>query len=142
MVASLGNKAQLEREALTDELTGPPNRRAFFLELEEMVQKAESEGCTFDVCFIDVDEFKTISGEFAVIFTDTAGLSTDRVSTDMAQLLAELAQVEKRVCPVEVSVEVAAFVRGNTADSLVHRAVHSMYGEKRARAEARARNAA
>ena len=173
MIESLGNKAQLERDALTDELTGLPNHRAFFIELEEIVLEAERSGGTFDVCFVDVDEFKTINDqfghgegdialqdvthvlrhrfgeasvigrlggdEFAVIFAGNERLSTDRVSTEIAMLLAELADAEERPCAVEVSVGVTGYQRGDTADAMVQRADRSMYGEKRARSEARTR---
>jgi diguanylate cyclase (GGDEF)-like protein len=72
MVESLGNKAQLERDALTDELTGLPNRRAFFIALEEIVREAEHSGGTFDVCFVDVDEFKSINDQFGHAEGDVA----------------------------------------------------------------------
>jgi len=173
MVESLGNKAQLERDALTDELTGLPNRRAFFIALEEIVLEAEGSGGTSDVCFVDVDEFKTINDqfghaagdvalqdvayilhqrfgdagvigrlggdEFAVIYAGSERLSTDKVSREVALLLAELADTEDRPCAVEVSVGVSPYSRGDTADSLMQRADRSMYKEKRARSEARTR---
>jgi len=173
MVESLGSQAQLERDALTDELTGLPNRRKFFIELEQIVEEAGRAGGTFDVCFVDVDEFKTINDqfghaegdialqdvahvlqerfgessvigrlggdEFAVIFAGAERLSTDGISNDIAMLLAQRADTEERVCAVEVSVGVCPYFPGDTADSLVQRADRSMYGEKRTRAEARAR---
>lgn len=173
MVESRGSKAQLEHDALTDELTSLPNRRAFFIALEEIVKEAGRSGGSFDVCFVDVDEFKSINDqfghaegdialqdvahvlrhrfgessvigrlggdEFAVIYAGNERLSTEGVSTQIALLLAELADTEERICAVEVSVGVCPYFPGDTADSLVQRADRSMYNEKRARAEARAR---
>jgi diguanylate cyclase (GGDEF)-like protein len=173
MVESLGTKAQLGGDALTDELTGLPNRRAFFIALDEIVQEAERTGGTFDVCFVDVDEFKNINDqfghsegdialqdvahvlrhrfgessvigrlggdEFAVIYVGAERLATETVSNEVALLLAELADAAERVCAVELSVGVSPYSRGDTPDSLVQRADRSMYGEKRARSEARSR---
>lgn len=49
---------RLERLALTDELTGLPNRRALMLELERELARAERLGSPLGVAMIDFDRFK------------------------------------------------------------------------------------
>lgn len=172
MVAALEARHVAAEDALIDELTGLPNRRAFFAILEETVEGCAQRDFMFDVCFVDVDEFKAINDqfghsqgdlalqdvahvlrhrfgessviarlggdEFAVLHMGEERLSTEEVSLDVGLLLSELANIEERPCSVEVSIGVATYMRGDTADALMQQADRSMYREKRARAESRA----
>lgn len=52
------------RLANTDSLTGLPNRRAFFAELEAMIAAAEETGQVFAVATLDLDGFKPINDRF------------------------------------------------------------------------------
>ena len=54
-------EAKLLRQALTDELTGLPNRRAFLERLTQNVALAGSETLSFAVLFIDLDGFKAVN---------------------------------------------------------------------------------
>ncbi|WP_379920637.1 putative bifunctional diguanylate cyclase/phosphodiesterase [Erythrobacter sp. R86502] len=47
--------------AMTDALTGLPNRRLFFAQLEEQVQRSAVSGNTFIVGVIDLDRFKPVN---------------------------------------------------------------------------------
>lgn len=51
----------MEKMALTDELTGLPNRAAWFAELNRVVAHAQRSGCSIAVLFIDLDGFKQIN---------------------------------------------------------------------------------
>lgn len=52
---------RLEHEATHDALTGLPNRRAFYRQLEEAIERAGETGETFSVAFIDLDQFKPVN---------------------------------------------------------------------------------
>lgn len=54
---------ELATFALTDALTGLPNRRALMLELSRILSRAQREGTPVHVAVIDLDEFKTINDE-------------------------------------------------------------------------------
>ncbi len=56
--------SELERMALTDELTGANNRRAFMLRLEEEIIKAIAEGNTISLLIADIDHFKLYNDDF------------------------------------------------------------------------------
>lgn len=53
--------AELAASALTDSLTGLPNRRATFEEGSRMLARATRENCAVVVGFIDLDDFKSIN---------------------------------------------------------------------------------
>lgn len=61
----IGRMSQVTREltlsALTDPLTGLPNRRAMEQKLQRMLDRAAREGGRVQVAFIDLDGFKTIN---------------------------------------------------------------------------------
>ncbi len=72
----------MSREAMSDMLTGLPNRRALDARLENEVQRAERYGHQFAVLMMDLDGFKAIN--------DTYGHDVgDRVLRDFARFLAE-----------------------------------------------------
>lgn len=58
--SSRASAVQLEREALSDALTGLPNRRAFERRIEEVLAAQPRVG-EAALCFIDLTEFKTIN---------------------------------------------------------------------------------
>jgi diguanylate cyclase (GGDEF)-like protein len=75
------------RDALTDNLTGLGNHRAYQVALHQRVDYAAREGASFSLCLIDVDEFKQIN--------DTLGhTSGDEVLADVARLLGEVENAE------------------------------------------------
>jgi diguanylate cyclase (GGDEF)-like protein/PAS domain S-box-containing protein len=55
--------ASLERLALTDQLTGLPNRRAWEEALQRELARADREGSTVCIAVIDLDEFKRFNDE-------------------------------------------------------------------------------
>ena len=57
--------AQLEQQAMTDGLTGLPNRRSFDADMLRTVSQSQRQGKPFSVVLIDVDKFKN--------FNDTHG---------------------------------------------------------------------
>lgn len=72
----------LSKEAMSDMLTGLPNRRALDARLENEVKRAERYGHQFAVLMMDLDGFKAVN--------DTYGHDVgDRVLRDFAQFLAE-----------------------------------------------------
>ena len=52
---------RLRRAALSDNLTGLPNRAAFLATLESAVQRAADGGPQFTVLFLDLDGFKRVN---------------------------------------------------------------------------------
>jgi diguanylate cyclase (GGDEF)-like protein/PAS domain S-box-containing protein len=54
----------LERMALTDELTGSNNRRAFMQRLEDEVAKAVANGMVLSLMLTDIDHFKLYNDDF------------------------------------------------------------------------------
>ena len=72
MAETLEARQVVTEDALTDQLTGLPNRRAFFATLEHAVAEAGAGGHDFDVCFVDVDEFKSINDQFGHAHGDLA----------------------------------------------------------------------
>jgi diguanylate cyclase (GGDEF)-like protein/putative nucleotidyltransferase with HDIG domain len=52
------------RLALTDPLTGLGNHRHFHERLQRELQSAEEDGTTLTLCFVDLDNFKTVNDRF------------------------------------------------------------------------------
>lgn len=61
IVTSLDDRARLETEALTDQLTGLPNHRALHQRLRADLASAARRGSPLSVAMIDVDNFKEIN---------------------------------------------------------------------------------
>jgi diguanylate cyclase (GGDEF)-like protein len=61
IVTSLDDRARLETEALTDQLTGLPNHRAVYQRLRADLAAAARHGSPLSVAMIDVDNFKEIN---------------------------------------------------------------------------------
>ena len=75
-----GLVARLETEASTDELTGLPNRRAFYEQFRRELQRGEREGSDVSLAVIDLDQFKQLN--------DTVGhLAGDRALRALAGAL-------------------------------------------------------
>ncbi len=58
------SRQEAERRALTDELTGLPNRRAFRQHLNELSTTASADEKTLNVLHIDLDNFKNINDRY------------------------------------------------------------------------------
>lgn len=56
--------AKLERLAMIDELTGLPNRRAFFLQVEKEFSRTRRYQTIFSLLMLDLDGFKKINDSF------------------------------------------------------------------------------
>lgn len=72
MAESLVHQQTLERQAMSDELTGLLNRRGFLASLETIVDLSERSDLEFTVCFVDVDRFKAINDGFGHAAGDQA----------------------------------------------------------------------
>ncbi|AOV16224.1 hypothetical protein BJI67_03280 [Acidihalobacter aeolianus] len=55
---------RLQREALTDALTGLPNRAALEQRLEAALEQAKAAGTMLAVCVVDLDDFKPINDNY------------------------------------------------------------------------------
>lgn len=55
---------EFSKHALSDPLTGIPNRRALITELSRALANAERSGCAVHVAFIDLDGFKQINDQY------------------------------------------------------------------------------
>ncbi len=137
LVHDLANLAQSRREALTDELTGIPNRRALLAALDEALTSAG----TTSLMIIDLDRFKAINDrygheagdevlrhmtqafsehipeggtlarlggdEFAVLLQDVEAGTATAVAQSLAAAAAPLSDVKGRLLQVGASVGVA-----------------------------------
>ncbi|WP_280150417.1 EAL domain-containing protein [Piscinibacter sp. XHJ-5] len=73
-------RAQLERQAHTDELTGLPNRARLAQLLRDAMRASEREGFLLTICYLDLDHFKPVNDRFG----HEAG---DRLLVDLAERL-------------------------------------------------------
>jgi diguanylate cyclase len=64
MQALQQRNAQLTEMALIDSLTGVPNRRALYQELERLLAWARRSGRSVMVAFVDLDDFKPINDQY------------------------------------------------------------------------------
>jgi diguanylate cyclase (GGDEF)-like protein len=72
--------AELERLAMTDELTDLPNRRAFFLQAKKEIGRSKRHGVPCALLMLDIDDFKVVN--------DTRGHDAgDRVLKGVAHVL-------------------------------------------------------
>jgi diguanylate cyclase (GGDEF)-like protein/PAS domain S-box-containing protein len=55
---------QLERQAMTDELTGLANRRAFFIRGGDEIRRVRRYQSTFSLLMLDIDEFKNVNDTY------------------------------------------------------------------------------
>jgi diguanylate cyclase len=81
---------QSQKQALSDALTGLPNRRAFDLQLDEAIEAAHETKQPLSVAFCDIDHFKKVN--------DTHGHAIgDRVIKHVAQVLKNCAGAKAHV---------------------------------------------
>jgi diguanylate cyclase (GGDEF)-like protein/PAS domain S-box-containing protein len=64
MLLQLKQRQKLETQALTDELTGLPNRRAAELRFDEEIARAKRDGIGFSIATCDLDRFKLINDHY------------------------------------------------------------------------------
>lgn len=63
-------QAEIEKQALTDELTGLGNSRRFREALASELKRSERTGRPFSIVFVDVDDFKDINDELGHVRAD------------------------------------------------------------------------
>jgi len=63
---------QLEKLAMTDELTGLSNRRSFFIRGSEEISRAKRYKQPFSIIMLDIDRFKLINDSFGHEYGDLA----------------------------------------------------------------------
>ncbi|MEW6183445.1 MAG: GGDEF domain-containing protein [Bacillota bacterium] len=80
----------LEREALTDSLTGLYNRRHFYQRLEEAIARYQRYGEPFGVAVLDVDELKEVNDRYG-------HLKGDEVLREIAQALSSVVRATDSV---------------------------------------------
>lgn len=86
MLLQLKQRQKLETQALTDELTGLPNRRAAELRFDEEIARAKRDGIGFSVATCDLDRFKLINDHYGHAVGDEV---LQQVSNIMRQALRE-----------------------------------------------------
>jgi diguanylate cyclase (GGDEF)-like protein len=62
--------AIVKRQAVTDQLTGLPNRRAFDERLDEEIRRSSRYNHTFALVMIDVDNFKSVNDNYGHLIGD------------------------------------------------------------------------
>ena len=149
-------RGKLEGLALTDELTGLPNRRAWEQGLKRELARAERAGESLCVALVDLDDFKGYNDDYGhpagdVLLRETAAAWTACLrATDMlarlggdefvlalrAQPLREALAVVERLRtvtppPMTCSAGLAPWQPGETAHQLISRADLALYEAKR-----------
>lgn len=61
---------KLEQYSMQDELTGLPNRRYAFAEIEKLINNRKRYGSVFSLLFIDVDKFKSVNDNYGHEYGD------------------------------------------------------------------------
>lgn len=79
-LSTIALRESLQRMALTDELTGLPNRRAFIEEVGRGLNRAHRAGTPFALAILDIDHFKQVNDRFG----HDAG---DQVLRDVASVM-------------------------------------------------------
>jgi len=77
---------ELEKQALTDPLTGLFNRRALNADLNKEIAKSIRNKKTFGVILADIDRFKVINDEYGHEFGDEVLKEFSRILTDSVRL--------------------------------------------------------
>lgn len=154
-------RESLHRQAMTDPLTGLPNRRVLKATLEEQ----ERSGGSTSLLLIDIDGFKAINDglghnagdellqfiarrlrtagrlgetvvrlggdEFAVILLGATAVDAGRRAAQIAELLARPFRLEAATESVHFSIGTATAATSSTIDQLILRADTAMYAAKR-----------
>jgi PleD family two-component response regulator len=129
--------AEQERQALTDSLTGIPNRRAAEQELEKANAMAVRAMTPLSVALFDVDHFKRVNDQHGHSAGDEV-LRRVAATIDGASIFCERVrrEIERLPCPgvghVTVSAGVATLVAGEPVAELVKRADERLYAAKAA----------
>jgi diguanylate cyclase len=159
--AALGRSAlmeQLTNQAVTDELTGLPNRRAWYQQLDRALAAARRSGDPLSILILDLDGFKEINDRLGHAGGDrllkeiTGRWSAELRPTDLlgrvggdefgvileltsrAAALDVVAKLDQSLgADQTVSIGVALWDRQEDASALVARADDDMYEYKRAR---------
>lgn len=116
------------RLAFSDELTGLPNRRAFFAAASELRARAAKTGAVFACAIADIDNFKQVNDEFGHEAGDSVLQSVAKVLQRMAPkdgVAARLGGEEFAVAGVfanedEARAAFSALVRGVGQQDCVH----------------------
>lgn len=82
---------ELERQALTDPLTGLGNSRRFHEALRGELKRSDRSGRPFSIIFVDVDDFKDLNDRFG-------HLAADRVLVSVAEVIREQLRESDLVC--------------------------------------------
>ena len=151
---------ELERLAMTDDLTGLWNRRQAFQRGEEEIRRAQRSGDPLSLLLIDLDRFKSVNDTMGHVRGDGVLIDTARIlsasirevdlvarwggeeflvlapatSAEDAELLAErvrrAVETESRDPNVTVSIGLASWTAGDTLADLVQRADTALYAAK------------
>ncbi|WP_026332722.1 MULTISPECIES: diguanylate cyclase domain-containing protein [unclassified Thioalkalivibrio] len=120
---------RLEHEATHDALTGLPNRRAFYRQLEEAIERAGETGETFSVAFIDLDQFKPVNDRLGHAAGDELlGVVARRLQEAVPEA-ACVARVGGDEFAVLVAGEAASETAGERLKSVVSRPAQLAAGE-------------
>ncbi len=114
--------ARIQRQSLTDGLTGLPNRRAFDTELERRLAEARRSGREMALCLLDIDHFKGFNDTFGHRAGDAALAGVAellRASCRLADIPARYGGEEMALIlpdtPLTGAVDVAERLRGAIA---------------------------
>lgn len=120
---------RLEHEATHDALTGLPNRRAFYRQLEEAIERAGETGEMFSVAFIDLDQFKPVNDRLGHAAGDELlGVVARRLQEAVPES-AYVARVGGDEFAVLLAGEAASETAGERLKSVVSRPVQLAAGE-------------
>ncbi|WP_019591656.1 diguanylate cyclase domain-containing protein [Thioalkalivibrio sp. ALE20] len=120
---------RLEHEATHDALTGLPNRRAFYRQLEDAIERGRETGETFSVAFIDLDQFKPVNDRLGHAAGDELlGVVARRLQEAVPEA-ACVARVGGDEFAVLLAGEAASETAGERLQSVVSRPVQLAAGE-------------
>ncbi|MBW8749670.1 MAG: GGDEF domain-containing protein, partial [Acidobacteria bacterium] len=124
-------REDLERQAMTDPLTGVLNRRAVEREVVELLQRSAKTGGTISALMLDMDHFKGINDRFGHHGGDRALLAVTnaiRRSVRGTDLVARLGGDEFMVVlpdtPMEMARMIAELIRGEVSSLRVQTEAH------------------
>ncbi|MGX1308790.1 diguanylate cyclase [Amorphus suaedae] len=79
-------EAEVKRQAVTDELSGLPNRRAFYARLAEEWQRQDRYKVPFCILLVDIDHFKSINDRYGHKVGDMVIAGIGRILNDSCRL--------------------------------------------------------
>ncbi len=119
----LNEKAALERQSRTDDLTGLYNRRHIFIELEREVERAVRYGRPLSGMMIDIDDFKKINDTYGHIVGDQVVQTFARILEDSIRgidILGRYGGDEFLLILPETSLDEAQSVAERIRSSVIH----------------------